>query len=176
VVKVKKGRLGRKSREIEAKLRRRLYELPVALVEVEFIMPFEAAVVAHGTDINIEQAVGIDIGHGHAGFPVGLSLDACLDRHVFKLPVASVEVEFVAPLIGRKKQVGQAIIVDIAGSYASSIVKIEIIYNTQAVGILDLVDKLDARFRAGEFFKKCWSIGFFVTAAQTNGSNQQQKN
>ena len=76
------------------------------------------------TDINIQPAIIIDIHHGHAGTPHTILTESGLSRYILKTHPAFIQVQFILPHITGQNHIGQAIIIDIAQSYPSAIIKV----------------------------------------------------
>ena len=55
-------------------------------------MSFKCVTVAYGRNINIQQPIAVNIGHGYPGIPVGSTRNACFYRYIFKLKIALIQV------------------------------------------------------------------------------------
>jgi hypothetical protein len=50
----------------------------------------------------------------------------CSFGNIFKLKITFVEVKFIGSHIGREEDIGETIVIDIAGGYARAIVKVPV--------------------------------------------------
>ena len=70
-------------------------------VDKQLVSPRRHVGQGRVADVDIEPAVGVDVGHGHARFPVaGPSGYACGFGHVLKSELAFVEIQLVGELVG----------------------------------------------------------------------------
>ena len=166
LVMVKKGGLRGKSREVQAIIGGFFGKGQIAIVYVEFIGAFQTLVIAHGAHVNIQQAVAVHIGHGHTGFPVGKAFDTRFLRDILKLEAALVQVQFVFALVGHKKQVGQPVVVHIAGGHSGSVVIIEVVQDIEFAGVLKPVDESDVGLYGIQLLEQCFFGGFTVATEQ----------
>jgi len=67
--------------------------------------------------------------------------------NIFKLPIAFVQVQFVALLVAAKEQVGQLVVVDIADGYPTPIKKVSECIGIESFGVSNVVTKVHMGFR-----------------------------
>lgn len=148
VVVIEEDRLRGKSGQVKAIFLRAFRESAVAIVDKELVMAVQVMFTLYGADIDIQQAIAVDIRHGRPGAPIRSAGYSCLIRDVLELEIAFVEVKPVAALpVSGKINIGQAVIVDIAYCYSSPIVVIEIIENAESFFFLYFILEPDIRFR-----------------------------
>ena len=81
----------------------------------------------------------VHIGHRYTRLPIGKSGDSSLFRHLFKLPVSLVQVQFIFSAIAYKIQVYQSVIIHISGRNAAAVIKIQVLDDVQTIVVNDLV-------------------------------------
>jgi len=96
----------------------------------------------------------IEVGHDHSGAPAVTPSGAGLFGDVLKLEIAFVQVQFIRPHIGGEIHIGQAIVVNVADSDPSTVVKVPVVENVEFLAVRDVVRKWDA---VGDSLKK-WGI------------------
>src|SRR5690606_37259 len=104
----------------------------VPIVDIQFVVALEAIDAHHGTDIDVQKAVPIDIGHGRSGVPTAVPPNAGLLGNVLEFEIAQVPVQPIGDLVAGKEYIGQAVIVDIPDGHPAPIVKIEVVQNAEA--------------------------------------------
>src|SRR5690242_859184 len=95
------------------------------------------------TNKDVEPAIVIDIHHHHTCAELELISKSCFGRNIFKLEIAFIKVKFIAALVGRKKDIGQSIIIDITDRHAAAIIKITVVKNIDGIVVLYMIDKID---------------------------------
>lgn len=110
--------------------------------------------IPDSADINVEKAVPVDVGHGHARGPIRLTADMGFGGDVFELEISFVKIKLVAPLIRRQIDIRQPVVVDIPDGNACAIIIIEIIQDAEGITVSIGVDKPDAGLRSIHFSEK----------------------
>ena len=134
-------------------------------------MAFQAVVKAAGRYIDIEKSIAVDIGHGNARAPVGGTGHTGFGRNVFENKISLVEVEFVIPLaVGGKIDIGQAIVVDVAGGHSAAIVVIQVVQDIEHIPVIvEFIFEINLRGRRGKTFEH----GFLLSLAGTKDGGSE---
>jgi hypothetical protein len=74
--------------------------------------------------INIQPSVVVDVHKYHTCTPHTVLHDSGTFCNVLKLEIAFVEIDLVVPHIGRKENIRQPVIVQIAHGHAAAIIKV----------------------------------------------------
>ena len=134
VIVVKKSSLGRKPHKIEAVFGSLFFEISFAVVDVQLVFTPHGFVLSHLAHVNIEFTIAVDIGHGNASRPAAILLNTRSGSGVFEAQSTLIDIEFVCPLIGRKKQIGKAIPRYITCGHPAAIVVVKIFDDVEAFG------------------------------------------
>src|SRR5438034_1286311 len=111
--------LGGKAVEVEAVLLGAVGERAVPVVDVEDVVPVHREKVDAG-DVDVDEAVPVDVGHGDAGLPaVGIG-DAGPVGDVLEPIISLVQVQPVGSDVRGEIEVGQAVVVDVTHRYFTS--------------------------------------------------------
>ena len=114
------------------------------------------------------MSISIDVPHRHAGRPAEFAHKTCLLRDIFKRQPAPVEIKAILIHVGRKIQIGQAVAIHVAGSYAAPIIEVFVLQHIEPVPFYDPVPESNARLAGGQACKeRCSSIFARRAAART---------
>src|SRR5262249_1269376 len=80
-------------------------------------------------DINVQPAIIINIYECNTGASLFLFRKTSLCRNIFEDKISFIEIQFIAHLVTSEKNIRKAIIVNIACSYATTVVKIAVFEN-----------------------------------------------
>ena len=176
VVIVKERGLGRKTRESQPVGFRFFPEdgHPVGagtVIDIEFVVAFGAPKLTHGTYVNIQQPVTVDIGHGGARLPVSVPRHTRSKGNVLKTngffsrssSPGSVQIQLIRSLIRDKIQVRQPVVVHIPRRHAAPVVEIEVVDDVELRRFFHPIDKSHPRLRRIERDEK-WGFGRRGTA------------
>jgi hypothetical protein len=112
--------------------------------------------VARVAHVHIEPAIVIDIYHYRPGAPHTILFHTAFGSNILKFEIAFVEIQLVLIHVRSKQYVGQAIVVYIANSYATAIIKVTVSKYVKIFCVLNLIEKIDACISF-----KCKERGFF---------------
>ena len=150
VVHVQEGGLGGMAGVGQPELLRRLAELPIALVQVEQVAcsprVLGRTAPAH---MDVEQAVAVHVGHGHAGGPAWWG---CVQRgsgHILEPHAAQVPVQPVRHLIAAQVDVGEPVTVQVAECHTTAVVGIDVGEVVHFRALRDGVREVDAGMGCG---------------------------
>ena len=107
------------------------------------MVTFKGSVIAQLADKDVQPAILIDICKGDSGRPAQQFLRIKKIVGIRKFEIALVEIKLVSSEVGSKKQIRQSIIVEIAGSYAAAIVKIEVIKDIEVRSVGDFIVEIN---------------------------------
>jgi hypothetical protein len=79
------------------------------------------------TDIDIQQAVIVDINDGNPGRPATILGNPGGRGYIFEMEIAGIEIKFVIALVGREEQVDAAVIIKVSRADAGAGVKLQVI-------------------------------------------------
>ena len=117
-----------------------------ALVHVEPVGALLSSLRPAHADVDVQQAVLIDVHQGDARRPRALGGHVGSHRYVFKPEIPLIEVQPVSHPIAREVQIRPPIAVDIADADAAAVVDIKEIERIhEGVVLRDDVDKIDPR-------------------------------
>src|SRR5438034_2796802 len=117
--------LGGKAVEVEAVLLGAVGERAVPVVDVEDVVPVHREKVDAG-DVDVDEAVPVDVGHGDAGLPaVGIG-DAGPVGDVLEPIISLVQVQPVGSDVRGEIEVGQAVVVDVTHRYSATVVVVHV--------------------------------------------------
>jgi hypothetical protein len=111
-----------------------------------------AVAVTHVTgiaDVDIEPAVIVDIDENRAGTPHAILLEPRFGGDVFELEITFIEIEFIGAHVGRKEDVGETIVIDIADGDPAAVIEVP---EKEAI-VEALIDDLVIEVNAGVFHK-----------------------
>src|SRR5258708_23955002 len=103
--------------------------------------PPEPPYLAH---VDIQQTVIIDIYYGDTGRPAAILWYSRQFGNVFKVQVASIEIELILSLVGCEEKVDLTIAVEISGAYSAAVVKIHIVKHIKALRGMQRIAEVDA--------------------------------
>ena len=95
-------------------------------------------------DIDIQEAVAVDIGDADAGAPGAVAGDVRLPGDILEFKVPFVKEQFIGTGITRKENIIEAVIVKICDAYAGSVIEVFIAHDVEAVVLFDLIQEIDA--------------------------------
>src|SRR5580765_3590945 len=97
------------------------------------------------TNINIQPSVVINICEHNAGTPHAVLNDARAGSNIFKFKIALIKIDFIISHIGSKENIRESVVIQIAGCYATPIVKISKQKTVLQFTINYLIIEIDAR-------------------------------
>src|ERR1700761_2195723 len=107
VVVIEKHGLCGETREIETICRGAFFKFTVALVNEQLVTSLQVMGIGNSADINVQQSVAIDVGHGNTCTPVGIAGYAGFICYVLEFKIAFIKIEFIMSLdIGGKIDIG----------------------------------------------------------------------
>jgi hypothetical protein len=98
-------------------------------------------------DVDIEPAVIVDIDENRAGTPHAILLEPRFGGDVFELEITFIEIEFIGAHVGRKEDVGETIVIDIADGDPAAVIEVP---EKEAI-VEALIDDLVIEVNAGVF-------------------------
>ena len=137
---IKKTYLCCVSRVIQTILCRGLGESEIVVVDEQLV--FSQRWIVHApciANINVEPSIVIDIRHYHTGTPLLFIAETCFVRNIFELEISFVKIKLITALVGGKKNVSKAVIVDIANRHSTAVVKISVVKNIQLFCVMHRV-------------------------------------
>ena len=125
--------------------------VPRFLVDVQHVAP--QVVLPEGsrlTDVDVESAVGVDVGQGHSGGPsVGRARDPRALRHILETQPAPVEIQPVGTDVGREIEVGEIVPVQVSDTHPRAVVVVLVGQPVPRGRLRQAVGEGDARLRGG---------------------------
>ena len=131
---VEEERLGRVSNVLEPVLPGAIGEGSVAVVDVEDIATVLAKVVDAG-DVDVDQPVAVDVGHGDAGLPTYGIRHPCFFGDVLEAVVPKIAIELVGTEVGGEVEIGEPVAVDVTDRDAGAVVVVQVVEDVE-VGLL----------------------------------------
>ena len=129
---------------VQAILCRRFCKRSVFVVDVEFIFIADAFLITGITNINIQPTIGVEIGKHDAGAPFVSVQDTGFFRHVFKLPVAFVQIKFVGPHVGCEEYIRKAVVIDVANGHAAAVIEIPVAEDVEISCVMNGVSEINS--------------------------------
>ena len=135
--------LGGSADVVEPVFLRAVGEGPVAVVDVEHIVPVHRE-IADGGHVDVDPPVPVDIGHRDAGLPALGIRHARLLGHVLEPVVPLVQVKPIGPPVRGEVEIGQAVVVHVADGHAAAVVVVQVVEDVERRVFGEPVDKRDA--------------------------------
>ena len=110
------------------------------------------------TNINVQPAIAIDIGHHTAAVPAALAFNSGSGTYVFELEFPLIQIQLVRTLIGSKKQIGKTVVVDVTNRHAPAVVVVQIIQNANVLVWEQVVAKINPALAGFAQFEELVSL------------------
>ncbi len=104
----------------------------------------QAVEVSYSADIDVQQAVVIDIDYGDARRPAIVFRYPGFSGDIFEVQAAFVQIETVRSLVGCEEQVDLAIVVEIARTHSAAVVIVHIIEDIEISGGVQRITEVEA--------------------------------
>jgi hypothetical protein len=134
----------RKTHIVEPVFCRFFGEGEIVVVDEELIAAIPGFKIARFANVDIKPSIAIHISKGYACAPHARRFQSGFIGNVFEFKVALVQVEPVGLLVSTKKEIGQAIIINVTDAYATAVVKIPIGVNIESIVVHNIVGEVNS--------------------------------
>ena len=119
------------------------------LVDVQLVRARLARDEAGVADVDVEQSIAIDVGHGYSSGPGSFAANTGFVGDVPELKVALVDVELIPVQVRGEHHLGQAIPIEVAYRHAAAVVEIAVGEDVHLGRVFDAIDESDPRVARG---------------------------
>lgn len=116
----------------------------VVIIDKQLIVAVFATGRAGFTGINIESAIAVYIGEGHAGGPDLPDAETGFFGDIFKFKIAAIEIKPVGSHVAAQENIGQAVVIYVADTDPAAVVEIAKEITVEGIGIGYVVAEVDA--------------------------------
>jgi hypothetical protein len=118
-----------------------------SLVNEEHVSPVLRILVRGGTYVKVHPPIVVDIHNSDTGIPPLWHVYMREGGYVIKPEAILIEVQGIRYLIARKKNVLQAVVVEIGDTHSPAVIDVFVGEDVEGIGFLDMVGKLNAGVR-----------------------------